>query len=111
MIFTRYRIPLLGALSCRPSVSPEPSAANMLLLILWPSPKGYRCRERGRAHCSFLSIHDEQSCLVYDVFIIVFICIFYATRIIPGIFVAYSCDAYILIVRCMKQNKDAVLVF
>ena len=35
-----------GAFSCRPSVSPEPSAARMSLLILWLSPTGYCCRER-----------------------------------------------------------------
>ena len=44
--FTWYRMPLLGAFSCRPSVSPEPSAARMPLLILWLLPTGYRCRER-----------------------------------------------------------------
>ena len=33
---------------------------------------------------------------------------FYAARVIPGIFHAYSNDTYILVVRCMKQNKDAV---
>ena len=46
VIFSRYRMPLLGAFSCRPSVSPEPSAARMPLLILWLSPTGYCCRER-----------------------------------------------------------------
>ena len=46
VIFTRYRIPLLGAFSRRPSVSSEPSAARMPLLILWLSPTGYCCRER-----------------------------------------------------------------
>ena len=45
-IFTRYRMPLLEAFSCRPSVSPEPSAARMPLLILWLSPTAYCCRER-----------------------------------------------------------------
>ena len=44
--FTRYRMPLLGAFSCRPSVSPEPSAARMPLLMLWLSPTGSCCRER-----------------------------------------------------------------
>ena len=39
-------MPLLGAFSCRPSVSPEPSAARMTLLILWMSTTGYCCRER-----------------------------------------------------------------
>ena len=39
-------MPLLGAFSCRPSVSPEPSVARMLLLILWLSPTGYCSRER-----------------------------------------------------------------
>ena len=35
-----------------------------------------------------------------------FICIFYATH--TTYFHAYSYDTYILVVRCMKQNKDAV---
>ena len=46
VIFTRYRMPLLGTFSCRPWVSPEPSAARMYLMILWLSPTGYCCRER-----------------------------------------------------------------
>ena len=46
VIFTRYRMPLLEAFSCRPSVSPELSAARMPWLILWLSLKGYCCRER-----------------------------------------------------------------
>ena len=46
VIFTRYRMPLIGAFSRRPSVSPEPSAARMALLILWLSPAGYCCGER-----------------------------------------------------------------
>ena len=37
---------LLGAFCCRPSASPEPSAARMRLLMLWLSPTGYCCRER-----------------------------------------------------------------
>ena len=47
VFFDRYRMPLLGAFSYRPSVSPEPSAARMPLLILWLSPTGYSycCRE------------------------------------------------------------------
>ena len=28
--------------------------------------------------------------------------------LVPGIFHAYSYDTYILVMRCMKQNKDAV---
>ena len=41
-----YRMPLLGAFSCRPSVSPGPSVARMPLVILWLSPTGYCCKER-----------------------------------------------------------------
>ena len=40
-------------------------------------------------------------------FILVFICILYATRT-TGSFRACSYDTYILVVRCMKQNKDTV---
>ena len=46
VISSRYRMPLLGAFSCRPSVSPEPSAARMPLLVLWLSPTGCCRRER-----------------------------------------------------------------
>ena len=46
IFFTKCRMPLLRAFSCRSSVSPEPSAARMPLLILWLSPTGYCCRER-----------------------------------------------------------------
>ena len=58
VIFTRYRMPLLGAFSCRPSVSPEPSAARMPLLILWLSPTGYCRRER---HNSLLVLEYTSS--------------------------------------------------
>ena len=44
------------------------------------------------------------SWLVYDV---LFLCLFvFLMRLVPGH--AYSYDTYILVVRCMKQNKDAV---
>ena len=43
--FYQYRMPLLGAFSCRASVSPDPSAARMPLLILWLSTTRYCCRE------------------------------------------------------------------
>ena len=46
------------------------------------------------------------SWLVYDV---IFLCLFvFFVRFVPGIFHAHSFDTYILDVRCMKQNKDAV---
>ena len=41
IVFTRYRMLLLGAFSCRRSVCPEPSAARMPLMTLWLSPTGY----------------------------------------------------------------------
>ena len=46
--------------------------------------------------------------LVHDA---LFLCLFvFFMRLVPGIFLAYSYDTYILVVRCMKQkqNKDAV---
>ena len=46
IFFTRYRMPLLGAFSCRRSTSLEPSAALVPSFILWMSPKGYCCGER-----------------------------------------------------------------
>ena len=46
VIFTRYRMPLLGSCSCTPSMPPEPSAARMPSLMLWLSPTGYCSRDR-----------------------------------------------------------------
>ena len=44
--------------------------------------------------------------LVYDA---LFLCSFvYFLRLVPGFFHAYSHDTNILVVRGMKQNKDAV---
>ena len=46
------------------------------------------------------------SWLVYDV---LFLCLFiFFMRLVRGIFHAYSYDAYILVVRCVRQIKDAV---
>ena len=111
---TRYRMPLLGAFSYRPSVSPEPSAGRMPLLILWLSPTGYCCRERQNS--SFVleytssrvwfSSNMRSKLVGLRRIILVFICIF--MRLVLGIFHAYSYDTYILVLRCMKQNKDAV---
>ena len=42
---------------------------------------------------------------VYDVLFMRFVLLM---RLVPGIFDAYSYDRNILVVRCMKQNKDAV---
>ena len=103
-------MPMLGAFSCRLSVSPEPSAARMPLLILRLSLTGYCYRERQNSLFvleftstvgvyGFSSTICAASSLVYDVlFLCLFICIFHA----------YSYDTYILVVRCMKQNMDAV---
>ena len=45
------------------------------------------------------------SWLVYDVlFLCLFVCFM---RLLPGIFHACSYDTYIIVVPCMKQNKDA----
>ena len=101
VIFTRYRMPLLGAFSCRPSVSPEPSAARMPLLILWLPPTQYTAVGRDIAHYSFSIIRavvcgfssNMRSKLVgLQRIILVFIRIFYATRTH-----AYSYDTYILV--------------
>ena len=110
-------MPLLGVCSCRPSVSPEPSAARMPLLLLWLSPTGYCCRER---ELVIRSRVYEQSCMVsraisatswlfYDVLFLCLFVFFMPLVRVPGrCFHRYSYDAYILVVRCMKQNKDAV---
>ena len=93
-----------------PSVSPEPSAARMPLLILRLSLTGYCYRERQNSLFvleftstvgvyGFSSTICAASSLVYDVlFLCLFICIFHA----------YLYDTYILVVRCMNQNKDAM---
>ena len=54
----------------------------------------------------FLAI-CAASWLVYDVPGIILLFVFFM-RILPGIFHAYSYDTYMLAVRCMKQNEDAV---
>ena len=88
VIFTTYRMPPLGAFSCRPTVSPESSAARMPLLILWLSPTRYCCRER---HNSLFVLEHTSSRVGFSSnmrrklvglrrMILVFICIFYATR-------------------------------
>ena len=120
VIFTRYRMPLLGDFSCSPSVSPKPSAARMPLLILWLSPTGYCRRERQK---NSLFVLEYTSSLLYGFssnmrsklvglrrILIVFICIFMGlvSYQVFCIFHAYSYDTYKLVARCMKQNKDAV---
>ena len=80
LIFTRYFMPLLGASSCRPSVSPEPSTGRMPLLVLWLHPQDTAVG-RGRTQCSFSSKRALVYCfssnmrseLVYGV---LFLCLF-----------------------------------
>ena len=38
---------------------------------------------------------------------IILLFVFFA-RLVPGVFHAYSYDTYMLVVRCMRQNKDSV---
>ena len=89
---------------------------RMSLLILWLSPTGYCCREGHSSllvlECTssrvwFLNQYSRQvGCFTtYDI-ILVFICISYTTR--ARYFQSYSYDTYLLVVRCLKQNKDAV---
>ena len=107
-------MPLLGTFSFRPSVSPEPSAARMPLLILWLSPAGYRCRERQKSifvleyytssRAWFLKQYAQQVgrfTTYYSCVYLYFLCDSY-------IFHAYWYDTYIPVVRCTKQNKGAV---
>ena len=56
VIFTRHRMPLLGAFSWRTSGSPEPSPARMPSMILWLSPTQDTAVGRDIAHYSFSSI-------------------------------------------------------
>ena len=65
IFFTRYRMPLLGAFSCRPCASPEPSAARMLLLVLWLSPTRYCCRERQKS-LLVLEYTSSRVCFLYS---------------------------------------------
>ena len=73
--------------------------------------------ERDRSHYSFSSIRavvygfsgNMRNKLVYDVlFSCLFVFFMRLVHINTSYFHAYSYDTYILVVRCMKQNKDAV---
>ena len=81
-------MPLLGTFSCRPSVSPEPSAARMPSLIFWLShPQDTAV---GRHNSIFVLEHTSsrvgfssnmrRKLVGLRRMILVFICIFYATR-------------------------------
>ena len=74
----------------------------------------YTTLERGRTRLSFSIIRAVVYGFSSNIrsklvglwrIILVFFCIF--RRLVPGIFHAYSYDTYILVVRCMKRNKDA----
>ena len=113
-----YRMPLLGAFSRRPRVSPEPSGARMPLLVLWLSPTAYCCRERQNS-LFVLEYTSSRAWLLYQYAQqvgwfatyyscgCIFLFVSYDTTYFC-IFHAYSYDTCILVVRCMKQNKDAV---
>ena len=69
VIFTKYRMPLLGSCSCSPSMPPEPSDARMPSLILWLSPTGYCSRDRQKS-LFVLEYTSSQSCIVFPAIII-----------------------------------------
>ena len=89
----------------RPSVSPEPSAARMPLLILWLSPTGYCCRERQNS----LSVLEHTSSRVWFLY-----SNYYKIKEKPSAvrsrisskLIFASCVGYFDL--CMKQNKDAM---
>ena len=96
-------MPLLGAFSCRPTVSPEPSAARMPLLILWLSPTGYCRRERHNS----LFVIEYTSSRVWFLY-----SNYYKIKNISckiEDFIETSlCKLRGILRSCMKQNKDAV---
>ena len=116
-MFTSYRMHLLGAFSCRPSVSPEPPAARMPLSILWLSSTGYCCRERQNS-LFVLEYASSRVWFLYQCsklvglrhilgYFLYFSCGSHYTRYFC-IFHAHSFDTYVLVIRCMKKNKGAV---
>ena len=95
-------MPLLEVFSCRPIVSPEPAAARIPLLILLLSLLW------GEAELSI------RSRLVYGVYSNMRSKLVGLRRIIHLFICIFICDSYQVfftrtrMIRCMKQNEDAV---
>ena len=104
IFFTRYRMPLLGAFSCRPSVSPEPSAARMPLLMLWLSPTGYCCRERQNP----LFVFEYTSSRVWFLYSNYYKRNTNISREIEDFVITHLCKLRGILRSCLKQNKDVV---
>ena len=96
-------MPLLKALSCRPSVPPEPSAACMPWLILLLSPTGDCCRERQNS-IFVLEYTSSHAWVLYSSY--------YQIKEVSceiGDFIeTHLCKLSVILRSCMKQKKDAV---
>ena len=103
IFFIRYCMPLLGAFSCRPSVSPEPSAARMQLLMLWLSPTRYCCRERQKS-LLVLEYTSSRVCFLYSNYHK----IKNVSCEIEDFIETHLCKLRGILRSCMKQNNDAV---
>ena len=96
-------MPLLGAVSCRPSGSPEASVGVNDIVAF--THAGYCVRER----YSSLFVLDYASSRVWSIAICAASCLVSDVSFLRlFVFLCDSYNTYTLVVRWMKQNKDAV---
>ena len=104
VIFTRHHMTLLGAFSCRPSVSPEPSAARSRYWYCDCHPQDTAVGRNG-THYSFSSIRT----VVYGFSIrSSYYKIQNVSCEIEDFIEIHLCKLRGILRSCMKQNKDAV---
>ena len=97
-----------GLLLGRPSVSAEPPAARMPLLIVWLSPIGYCCRERQNA----VFVLEYTSSRVWFPYKCIAITSKYKIKNVSceteDFIETHLCKLRGILRSCVKQNKDAV---